>query len=191
MISSALYSAWLAQNFWPNSDVIKAPSVQPSFVDFFGSAQPYSINFGPNYISKNSLSAAALFQSLGHKKGICVESVRKRFSVCRKKNFSSYFFSFFFYFSNSRSASSDPFSWSGAATVGRKSVDRLPACQRYLLKLKHQCFPTLDDSIKISRDPWLVSRWLLGECRSSLRTISKAGKAISTCQDCKEELAYF
>ena len=45
-MSLALSTAWLAWKKWRSFDVIKAPLVQPVFVYFFGSAQPYSINFG-------------------------------------------------------------------------------------------------------------------------------------------------
>ena len=45
-MSLALSTSWLARKLWRSCDVIKAPSVQPVFVYFFGSAQHYSINFG-------------------------------------------------------------------------------------------------------------------------------------------------
>ena len=50
MISSALSTAWLAWKLWQSCDVITVPSMQTVFVDFFGSAQPFSIYFGTDWI---------------------------------------------------------------------------------------------------------------------------------------------
>ena len=54
-------TAWLIWKMWQSCVVIKAPSVQPTFVYFLLTTQPYPINFGP--LHQTILPMSLNFQS--------------------------------------------------------------------------------------------------------------------------------